>query len=141
MLIVSNTILSLPAHMARRIKDNHTINLSHRGLRRIVEEQLPAWKRACAASDTHAIVLHEAAFGTSQRELFLFACAIKYAALEGKNVHIACGGSDRARMPEVITPSHTLARTYRDRGAGKVKSRAARQRARPKEKTRRRAAA
>jgi hypothetical protein len=36
-------------------------------------------------------VLHETAFGMSCEELFLFACAIKYAALKVKNVHIACG--------------------------------------------------
>jgi hypothetical protein len=62
-------------------------------LRRIVETYLPAWKRACTAPDTDAIALHELAFGCSTRELLLFACAIKFAAANGKNVHVASGNA------------------------------------------------
>lgn len=64
--------------------------------RRIVEKYLPAWKRACTTSDSEGIVLHELAFGSSLRELVLFACAIKFAAANGKNIHVVCGKADRS---------------------------------------------
>lgn len=57
----------------------------------IIEKHLPAWLSACHSADSQAIVLHEAAFGTSPHELLLFACAIKYAAAKGKTVHVAVG--------------------------------------------------
>jgi len=57
-------------------------HFSEEGLRRIVAKQLPAWKRACAASDAHIIVLHESAFGRSRSELLLLAYAIKVRGLE-----------------------------------------------------------
>jgi hypothetical protein len=72
--------------------------LSPDKLRNIVEKRLPAWFKACA-SDTEAIVMHEAAFGTSRGELFLFACAIKYAAQKRKTVHVIFG-SRRWRSAE-----------------------------------------
>jgi hypothetical protein len=72
-------------------------------LTEIVESRLPGWKKACGSPMADAIVLHELAFGTSDDELFLLACAIKYAAHRGKNVHVVCGtpakdaGRGRAR--------------------------------------------
>jgi hypothetical protein len=59
----------------------------------VIEKHLPAWFNACA-SEGDAIVLHEKAFGMSGSELFLFACAIKYAAGAGKTVHVTCGEPD-----------------------------------------------
>src|SRR5688572_7083493 len=57
----------------------------------IIEAYLPGWQKACGSSEADAIVLHELAFGTSGDELLLLACAIKYAAQRGKNVHVVCG--------------------------------------------------
>lgn len=71
-------------------------------LRAIIKTHLPAWLKACA-SDTDAIVVHEAAFDLSGRELFLFACAIKYAAQKGKVVHVTYGGSVGRNLPETLT--------------------------------------
>jgi len=68
-------------------------------LERIVKAELPGWSRACSSTEADAIILHELAFGTSDNELFLLACAIKYAAGRGKNVHIACGRL-QSRPPE-----------------------------------------
>jgi hypothetical protein len=59
----------------------------------LVRMHLPAWTRACEASDMDGIALHESEFGTSSTELLLFACAIKFAAGKGKNVHVLCGNS------------------------------------------------
>jgi hypothetical protein len=82
-------------------------------IRRLVRELLPAWVRACDA-DSDAIALHETAFGTTGEELFLFACAIKYAALRGKNVHIACGEGKSKTAPESIVSSVSV-EVYRER--------------------------
>jgi hypothetical protein len=82
--------------------------------RRIVAKQLPAWKRACSAADASAIVLHESAFGRSQSELLLLACAIKYAALTNKTVHIACGESDRASASSATRQESMSVRVFRE---------------------------
>jgi len=88
-------------------------------LRKIVRKHLPGWVRACAA-EADAIVLHEAAFGTSDGELFLFACAIKYAANAGKTVHVSCGegtGPNDFKVSESRVEA-----TYRDRKSSKGRS-------------------
>jgi hypothetical protein len=73
----------------------------------LVQAHLPAWARACEASDNDGIALHESEFGTSATELLLFACAIKVAASNGKNVYVACG--DRRNTPkEIIEPMHLV---------------------------------
>src|SRR6266704_2218056 len=72
------------------------------------------WLRACDADDAESIVLHEASFGRSTRELFLFACAIKYAAAKGKHVHVAAGSGRTKRTPEKVLPSATLGTVYRE---------------------------
>lgn len=89
-----------------------TKHFSHDDLRRIVAKHLPAWKRACAASDSNAIVLHESAFGRSHSELLLLACAIKYAALNKKHIHIACG-DDRVESEPLYRKAISV-RTYRE---------------------------
>ena len=74
------------------------MSLSPDDLRRVIRKHLPAWLKACAAH-ADAIVMHGEAFGTSERELFLFACAIKYATHKGKTVHVT---SSRER--EILHP-------------------------------------
>jgi hypothetical protein len=83
-------------------------------LERIVGNKLPGWKRACTESDADAIVLHELAFGMSGSELLLFSCALKYAALKGKNVHVVCGRADGAKAIEGALPEARFAGQYRD---------------------------
>jgi len=72
----------------------------------LVRMHLPAWTRACEASDTDGIALHESEFGTSSTELLLFACAIKFAAGKGKNVYVACGTGTGPRA--IVPPPHPL---------------------------------
>jgi|ERR1043165_5278499 hypothetical protein len=86
-------------------------------LRRIVAKQLPAWKRACAASGATAIVLHESAFGRSNNELLLLACAIKYAALSKKTIHIASGEHAEQTAPEFSTRKDSAIRTFHEKAA------------------------
>jgi len=88
--------------------------LSQEDLERIVGKKLPGWKRACLSSEADAIVLHELAFGMSGRELLLFACAIKYAAAKGKNVHVVCGRADGSQAAEGAVPEARFAGQYRD---------------------------
>jgi len=59
--------------------------------------------------------LHEAAFGTSKGELFLFACAIKYAANMGKTIHVTGGRSESGGSSALPVPKHAIEGTYRDR--------------------------
>jgi hypothetical protein len=59
-------------------------------LRDIVRKHLPAWFRACAAS-AEIIVMHEESFGTSAGEILLLGCALKYAGISGKTVHVTSG--------------------------------------------------
>src|SRR5216117_3288605 len=89
-------------------------HFSDEDLRRIIAKQLPAWKRACAASDASAIVLHESAFGRSHSELLLLACAIKYAALSNKNIHIVCGESGRRANSRPRPRIDASVRTYHE---------------------------
>jgi hypothetical protein len=94
-------------------KDNsHPLSIEELG--RIVARHLPEWFRACAAKPD-AIVLHEAAFGTSKSELFLFACAIKYAANVGKTVHVTAGRAESSGSSVLQVPKRAIQATYRDR--------------------------
>jgi hypothetical protein len=88
--------------------------LSETQLRSFISRHLPAWQQACDAEDGDSIVLHEASFGTSTPELFLFACAIKYAAAKGKHVHIATGPGRIRRAPETLLPEAAVGSVYRD---------------------------
>jgi hypothetical protein len=88
--------------------------LSGSELRSFIARHLPAWVRACDADDGDSIVLHEASFGTSAHELFLFACAIKYAASKGKHVHVASGTGQTKSAPETMLPSAKLGTVYRE---------------------------
>jgi hypothetical protein len=60
--------------------------------------------------------MHEAAFGTSEGELFLFACAIKYAAAAGKTVHVTCGGgrNSSAGPDSKVSKDFSVEGVYRD---------------------------
>jgi hypothetical protein len=88
--------------------------LSEAELRSLIARHLPAWQLACDADDAESIVLHEASFGTSTRELLLFACAIKYAAAKGKHVHVATGPGRIKRAPETVLPDAALGVVYRE---------------------------
>jgi hypothetical protein len=89
-------------------------SISEAELRSLIARHLPAWQQACDADNAESIVLHEASFGSSPRELFLFACAIKYAAAKGKHVHVATGKARIRRAPEKLTPAATLGSVYRE---------------------------
>jgi hypothetical protein len=93
--------------------------LSESAIRSFVAQHLPAWQQACDNDESVSIVLHEASFGTSTRELFLFACAIKYAASKGKHVHVASGTGRTKHKPETVLPAATLGPIYRERVPGK----------------------
>jgi len=97
---------TLPTHSAKP--------LSGAELRTLISQHLPAWQQACDADDGESIVLHEASFGNSTDELFLFACAIKYAAAKGKHVHVATGTGSSKHEPETMLPSATLGSVYRE---------------------------
>src|SRR5882757_9227416 len=88
--------------------------ISEAELRSLIARHLPAWQRACDADDAESIVLHEASFGNSTRELFLFACAIKYAAAKGKHVHVATGPGRIRRAPQTLLPEASLGLVYRE---------------------------
>ncbi len=88
--------------------------ISEAELRSVIARHLPAWQQACDADDADSIVLHEASFGSSTRELFLFACAIKYAAAKGKHVHVATGPGRVRRGPETVLPDAALGSVYRE---------------------------
>jgi hypothetical protein len=89
--------------------------ISETELRSLISRHLPAWQQACDADDAESIVLHEASFGRSTRELFLFACAIKYATAKGKHVHIATGPGKARRNPETLLPETRLGSVYREK--------------------------
>jgi hypothetical protein len=89
--------------------------LSEAELRSVITRHLPAWQQACDGDDAESIVLHEASFGNSTRELFLFACAIKYAAAKGKHVHVATGPGRIRRAPETVLPEAALGSVYREK--------------------------
>jgi hypothetical protein len=105
--------------MPSALPSNNAKPLSKSELRSLIARHLPAWLRACDADDGDSIVLHEASFGTSTHELFLFACAIKYAAAKGKHVHVACGTGGARREPEKMLPSAVLGAVYREDPPGK----------------------
>jgi hypothetical protein len=65
-------------------------SLDPAALQDIVRKHLPAWFRACAAS-AEIIVMHEESFGTSTGEILLLGCALKYAGISGKTVHVTSG--------------------------------------------------
>jgi len=88
--------------------------LSETELRSFIAGRLPAWQQACEITDGDSIVLHEASFGTSANELFLFACAIKYAAAKGKHVHVAAGTGKTKHSPEMVLRSAELGSVYRE---------------------------
>jgi hypothetical protein len=88
--------------------------ISEAELRSLIARYLPAWQQACDADDAESIALHEASFGSSTRELFLFACAIKYAAAKGKHVHVATGPGRTRRAPETLLPEAALGSVYRE---------------------------
>ena len=70
------------------------------------------------ASDTEGIVLHELAFGSSGRELLLFACAIKFAAANGKNVHVLCSKGDSSSPRKARSAMRDKTAVYRERMPG-----------------------
>jgi len=90
--------------------------ISEAELRSLIARHLPAWQQACDADDAKSIVLHEASFGSSTPELFLFACAIKYAAAKGKHVHVATGPGNNRRATETLLPEAELGSVYREQG-------------------------
>jgi hypothetical protein len=102
----------LPPDSAEPLSEGH--------LRSLIAEHLPAWQQACDAPDGDSIVLHEASFGTSTHELFLFACAIKYAAAKGKHVHVASGTGRARHEPEAVLPSAALGSVYRENANDKL---------------------
>jgi hypothetical protein len=87
--------------------------ISEAELRSLIAHHLAAWQQACDG-DAESIVLHEESFGSSTRELFLFACAIKYAAANGKHVHVATGPGRIRRGPETVLPGAVLGVVYRE---------------------------
>lgn len=107
--------------LAKSLKDN-SHPLSANDLKTIVARHLPAWFRACAAK-ADAIVLHEGSFGTSEGELLLFACAIKYAANVGKTVHVTYGLARVSSSATLHVPKHAVEGVYRDRPSSRGSSR------------------
>jgi len=93
--------------------------ISEAELQSLIARHLPAWQQACDADDAESIVLHEASFGSSTRELFLFACAIKYAAAKGKHVHVATGPGRMRRALETVLPDAALGSVYREENRSK----------------------
>src|SRR3954452_4035245 len=93
--------------------------ISEEELRSLIARHLPTWQQACDTDDSESIVLHEASFGSSTRELFLFACAIKYAAAKGKHVHVAAGPGRTRRAPETVLPGAAFGSAYREATPGK----------------------
>jgi hypothetical protein len=104
--------------MAETFPTDSTEPLSEAELRSVIVRHLPAWKQACDTGDGDSIVLHEGSFGTSTYELFLFACAIKYAAVKGKHVHVASGAGRTKRAPETLLFPTELGSVYRENSAG-----------------------
>jgi hypothetical protein len=76
-------------------RQNEPSSLDPAVLRDIVRKHLPAWFRACAAS-AEIIVMHEGSFGTSAGEILLLGCALKYAGISGKTVHVTSGKKSTA---------------------------------------------
>lgn len=112
--------------MPATLPSNNAEPLSEAEIRSFIARYLPAWQQACDADDSDSIVLHEASFGTSTYELFLFACAIKYAATKGKHVHVAAGTGSTTHHPESVLHSAPLGTVYRENTAGKHRTTARR---------------
>jgi hypothetical protein len=67
----------------------NTDALTDEAITRIVDQNLPKWKRACFYTDTSCVVLQQSAFNTTDSDLFLLAVAIKYAGIMKKDVTIS----------------------------------------------------
>lgn len=67
----------------------NTDSLTDEAITRIVDENLPKWKRACLDTDASSVILNQRAFNTTDNDLFLLAVAIKYAGIVGKDVTIS----------------------------------------------------
>ena len=104
---------STPALMSDLFTPDSAEPISEAELRSFIAGHLPAWQQACDAVDGDSVVLHEASFGTSANKLFLFACAIKYAATKGKHVHVATGTGKAERSPETVLHAE-LGSVYRE---------------------------
>lgn len=91
---------------------DHQSSLDPEILRGIVRRHLPAWFRACASS-ADSIAMHEGSFGMSAGELLLLGCALKYAALSGKTVHVTCG-DDKATASRSKLKSISIDAIYRE---------------------------
>ena len=97
-------------------------------LRGIVRKHLPAWFRACAAS-AEIIVMHEEAFGTSPGEILLLGCALKYAGISGKTVHVTSGKKPAASRSKLKPISiEAIYREEQPPASGIQKSRLSRKR-------------
>lgn len=55
---------------------------------RIIEKELPDWKAACENQEAKTVLLTQAAFGHSAKEMLLLAAAIKYAGKAKKPVTV-----------------------------------------------------
>jgi len=67
----------------------NTDALTDEAIAKIVDENLPKWKRACQYTDTSCVILQQSAFNTTDNDLFLLAVAIKYAGIMKKDVTIS----------------------------------------------------
>lgn len=63
--------------------------LTDEAIAKIVDENLPKWKRACLYTDASCVILQQSAFNTTDNDLFLLAVAIKYAGIMKKDVTIS----------------------------------------------------
>lgn len=62
--------------------------ISDEEVARIVTQRIPRWKAACDHTEADTVVLDQRAFGRSLDEMFLMACAIRYARITNKIVMI-----------------------------------------------------
>lgn len=67
----------------------NTDGLTDEAITKIVDQNLPKWKRACHYTDTSCVILQQSAFNTTDNDLFLLAVAIKYAGIMKKEVTIS----------------------------------------------------
>ena len=63
--------------------------LTDEAITRIVDENLPKWKRACLDTDASCVILSQRSFSTTDNDLFLLAVAIMYAGITKKDVTIS----------------------------------------------------
>jgi hypothetical protein len=64
--------------------------LTDKTITKIVDENLPKWKRACLNADASCVIFTQSAFNKTDNDLFLLAVAIKYAGIMKKDVTISC---------------------------------------------------